>query len=186
MIEAEDGLGPAMRELSERQQAFVRATVELGRQGVQDNSLAARQAGYGRDSEGALRVQAHRLAHDPKIQAAIQEVARKEVVLAAAVIATPVTISIAMNEKLPAKDRLRACEMLFNRGGMPQQTEHKVTVEHVDDRRMLEFADRLAAELGVDRAKLIGKNVQVIEAKAEEVKDERHRDAEPAVDASRG
>lgn len=163
MIEAEN-FGPAMAALNERQRRFVRSFIELGRNGTQDHSLAAREAGYSAESEGALRVTAHRLSHDPRIQAAILEVSRKEVNLAAAVIATPVTISIALNEELSAKDRLRACEMLFNRGGMPAQTEHKVTVEHVDDSRMLEFADRLAAELGVDRARLIGVNVVSREA----------------------
>lgn len=168
MIDGDD-LGPAMQALNERRRRFVRAYVELGRNGTPDATLAAREAGYGDASEEGLRVTASRLSHDARVQAAILEVSRKEVNLAAAVIATPVTISIALNEGMSARDRLRACEMLFNRGGMPAQTEHKVTVEHVDDSRMLEFADRLAAELGVDRARLIGVNVEapkLIEGKA--------------------
>jgi phage terminase small subunit len=180
MIEAEDGIGPAMSALSERQRAFVRAFVNQGRQWhgdagpwSPDAGAAARAAGYGTDgsSDEYFRVQGHRVLHNDQVQAAILECSRKDVNVAAAVIATPVTIAIALNESLPTKERLRACEMLFNRGGMPAQTEHKVTVEHVDDSRMLEFADRLAAELGVDRARLIGVNVggpRLIEEKAVE------------------
>jgi hypothetical protein len=37
------------------------------------------------------------------------------------------------------------------------QTAHHVTVEHVDDRRMVEFAMKLAAEMGVEAQKLIGR-----------------------------
>ena len=157
-------LGPAMRALNERQRRFVLAYIEQGKDGKPNALRAALAAGYGGGggvNEAALRVQGHRLVYNPLVQAAILELSKKEVNLAAAVIATPVTISIALNEKLSAKDRLRACEMLFNRGGMPALSEHKVTVEHVDDGRMLEFADRLAAELGVDRSKLVGANVVV-------------------------
>jgi hypothetical protein len=55
---------------------------------------------------------------------------------------------------------------------MPAMTEHKVTVEHVDDGRMLEFVNALASELGVDRSKLLGENVKVIEHKPENVPQE--------------
>lgn len=165
-----------MQALNERERRFVLAFVNQGRQWRDgnfepDQGAAARAAGYGTvDSTNEyFRVQGHRVAHRADVQEAILEFSRKDVNIAAAVIATPVTISIAMDTDLPARDRLRACEMLFNRGGMPAQTEHKVTVEHVDDSRMLEFVDRLAAELGVDRTRLIGADMGMgkqIEGKA--------------------
>lgn len=172
---SEDGeIGPAMLALNERQRKFVRAMIELGRNGVQNFAEAARQAGYS-DHMERCKVTGHTMAHDARIQSAILEESRKRVNLAASVIATPVVVGIAMDEAVPPRDRLRACEMLFNRGGMPAQTEHKVTVEHRQPKQMVELAARLAAELGVDPAKLIGVNrtaAPVIEGEYVEVKPE--------------
>lgn len=155
---AEDGeLGPSMLALNDRQRAFVRAVIALGRNGVENYAEAARQAGYS-DHMERCKVTGHTLSHDARIQAALFEEARKRINLAAAVVATPVAVEIAMNAELEPKDRLRACEMLFNRGGMPAMTEHKVTVEHKQPRQMVDLAARLAAELGVDPARLIGVN----------------------------
>ncbi len=165
-----DELGPAMAELNERQREFVRKWVALGYQGEVDATEAAREAGYAKGSYGALRVAGHRLSHDPKVQAAILEVCRKEAVLAAAAVALPATISIALNKDFSPKDRLRACEMLFNRGGMPAMSEQKITVEHrADGSQLKAFAAQLALELGVSREKLLGWDGVTIEAKAEEV-----------------
>lgn len=63
-----------------------------------------------------------------------------------------------MNADLAPRDRLHACEMLLNRGGMPAQTEHKVMVEHKQPKQILDLASRLAEEIGVDVDKLIGVN----------------------------
>jgi hypothetical protein len=180
-------LGPAMQALDERRRAFVRAYVNQARSfkahepRVGGGALwepnakeAVKAAGYGTplSTDEYFRVQGHRLSHDERVQAAILEHSRREINLAAAVIATPVVISIALDEDAAPKERLRACEMLFNRGGMPAMTEHKVTVEHVDDGRMLEFVNALASELGVDRSKLLGENVKVIEHRPENVPQE--------------
>ena len=54
------------------------------------------------------------------------------------------------------KDRLKAAQVIINYAH-PVQTAHHVTVEHVDDRRMLEFAMKLAAEMGVEAQTLIGR-----------------------------
>jgi phage terminase small subunit len=162
-----------MAALDEQQRKFVLAFINGGRQwrgeggsqglpGFRPNAKeAAKAAGYGTpdSSDEYLRVQGHRVLHSQKVQDAILEFSRKDVMVAAAVIATPVVISIALDEEAPKKERLRACEMLFNRGGMPAMTEHKVTVEHVDDSRLLEFVDKLAGELGVDRSRLIGRDM---------------------------
>lgn len=146
-----------MSQLSDRQRAFVRSWIALGANGTPDNTAAAAAAGYASENNEALRVTAHRLAHNPKVQAAILETCRKEAVLAGAAVALPVTIGIALNEKLAAKDRLRACEMIFNRGGMPAMSEQKITVEHKADASQLKaFAAQLAQELGVSREKLLG------------------------------
>ena len=53
-------------------------------------------------------------------------------------------------------DRLKAAQIFIDRHH-PVQTTHHVTVEHVDDRRMVEFAMKLADELGIESQKLIGR-----------------------------
>jgi phage terminase small subunit len=168
----EDGeVGPAMQALTEKQQKFVRAVIALARDGEENYAKAAREAGYS-DHMERCKVTGHFLSHDARVQAALLEESKKRVSLAASVIATPVAVKIAMDEKVSPKDRLRACEMLFNRGGMPAQTEHKVTVEHRQPRQMVELAERLAAELGVDKQKLIGLNrdaAKVVDAEFTEV-----------------
>lgn|SRR5262249_3511798 len=147
-----------MLELNERQRKFVRAVIDLGRAGIVNHTKAAAIAGYSGKSQASLRVRAHELAHDARVQAAILEESKRHINLAAAVVATPVVISIALDPEIDTRDRLRAAEMLFNRGGMPAQTEHKVTVEHKPPAKMLDLAERLAAELGVDPTRLLGVN----------------------------
>ncbi len=66
-VDNDTQLGPAMAALNERQRQFVYAMFEPGR----NYSDAARAAGY--TDEGGIRVQAHRLAHNPKVQAAMRE-----------------------------------------------------------------------------------------------------------------
>ena len=68
-------LGPAMRELSERQRAFVMALV-TGRPGHGALTAAARFAGYNM-SGPTLNKHAHDLSRNPKIIAAIAEEAKK-------------------------------------------------------------------------------------------------------------
>jgi phage terminase small subunit len=171
-VEAE--YGPAMLALSEHQRRFVEAVIRLGKNGIRNGKAAAKAAGYSADSDNYLRKVASDLMHDQRIQSALMEEARRQINAAATVVATPIVVEIAMNEELDAKDRLRACEMLFNRGGMPAMTEHKVTVEHRQPKQMVELASRLAAELGVDPARLIGVNraaAPVLEGEFVEVKD---------------
>jgi len=146
-----------MQALPARRREFVRQVIKLGKNGIENATEAARLAGYADNGQG-IRVRAHDLIHDARVQAALLEEARKRVNAAAAIVATPVAVSIAMDESFPARDRLRACEMLFNRGGMPALTEHKVTVDDRRPARLVELAARLAAELGVDEGRLIGVN----------------------------
>ena len=54
------------------------------------------------------------------------------------------------------KDRLKAAMGIINYAH-PLQTAHHVTVEHVDDRRMVDFALKLATELGIEAQTLIGR-----------------------------
>ncbi len=74
-IANESDLGPAMRALNPRQRAFVDAMFVLGTDATYAD--AARAAGYESDTANALRVQAHRLAHSDKVQAAMREEAER-------------------------------------------------------------------------------------------------------------
>lgn len=169
-----------MQVLNERQRRFVRAYIALGQNGFHDNRLACIEAGY-RGSDEAMRVQGHRLSHDARVQAAIMEEARKRVCLAAAVVATPVLAAIAMDATISPNHRIRAAIALADRGGMPALTEHRVSVEHsVNREKMEELVGRLAAEIGVDPARLIGVNraaAPLLDLRANEVA------SEPAADA---
>lgn len=68
-------LGPAMMALNERQRAFVVAMFDLGANATYAD--AARRAGYADNGKGAIRVQAHNLAHNDKVQAALREEAER-------------------------------------------------------------------------------------------------------------
>lgn len=66
-------LGPAMTVLNDRQRAFV---IALNNAGGKNATEAARAAGYIDSGSGGIKVQAHHMLHDPRIQAAILEDAR--------------------------------------------------------------------------------------------------------------
>lgn len=66
-----EALGPAMAALSAQQRAFVVAMFDMGA----TYADAARKAGYA--DTGGIRVQAHRLAHNEKVQAAFREEAER-------------------------------------------------------------------------------------------------------------
>src|SRR5690349_3017404 len=95
-------LGPKMKALNDRQQAFV---VALLTQGTRNYAAAARTAGYQGEESGALRVSAHRLAHDERILAALREETERRM-QASIGMAAEVLLSIA--EDPTHKDRLKA------------------------------------------------------------------------------
>lgn len=168
----EDHYGPALQALLPRQRGFVKAVVALGRNGIKNFAEAARIAGYSDTGNGA-KVIGSKLSNDPRVQAAIFEEAMKRINLGASLVATPVVIEIALDRKAKKSDRLRAAEMLFNRGGMPALTEHKVTVEHKQPAELLALAAHLAKELGVDEQRLLGINrdaAKVLDGEFVEVK----------------
>ena len=72
---ADPELGPAMKELNPRQRAVVHYLLDTGKGGSPgDWPDACKAAGYSPDgSDGALRVTAHRLRHDPRLSEAIVE-----------------------------------------------------------------------------------------------------------------
>jgi phage terminase small subunit len=146
-------LGPAMRELSEMQRAFVRALV-LEKPGYGAITRAARAAGYGKNSKPAtLSKFAHNLSRDERIIAAIAEESRKVIR-----VGYPEAVSALFNlvRDPTHKDHGRAVTALIDRLD-PAVTRHSVDVVHRHedpDRQALEELKALR-QLGATRDKLL-------------------------------
>lgn len=162
-------LGPAMRALNERQRAFVIAMLDLGC--ASNHTRAAEIAGYSTASRDALTVTAHRLAHDSRVQEALLEEARKRLT-AGTLQATALLVETIGDVTAERKDRLKAAQMLLDRGGLHALTEHKVQVEHTDNReeKIRRLVD-LARAQGKDPKEFIGNLADAIEADFEVIDD---------------
>ena len=163
-LETEIKLGPCMLALTEKQRHFVWALAE---DGGANQTRAAIVAGY-EGGNGGQRVAGHRLAHDPKIRAAIQEVALAGIT-ADVLLARAVLHEVAENRSASAGDRLKAAAMILNRGGLHEKTEHKVVVEDTRDQAALVAEIKgYAARLDLDPRKLLGQ-AGIIDAEFEVV-----------------
>lgn len=186
--EAEGQWGPAMGALAPLQRRYVLAMLSdpLG-----TPTGWARAAGYsetkldGVTKNRGATVVANHLSRMPEIMEAAREEARRHLDTVGPILGIGVMMQIARNNE--HKRQLDAAIALADRtGGFGVKTEHKVTVEHVDDGRMLAIAEKIAQELGVERMKLIGGNV--VEGKdvkpKENGKGEAMRDSAVAGDGS--
>lgn len=149
-----EGLGPKMRALNPQQRAFVRALVMTG---GSDHTKAARMAGYG-ETPGSQRAAAYRLAHDPKVLAAIKEVAEAEI-RTSILVGTRVLQEIAQD--VTHKDRLKAATQLLDRGGLIIQQQLNVhLIQETSESDIIARIQSVAAKLGIDPAQLLGKAAQ--------------------------
>jgi phage terminase small subunit len=172
-ITAEDDsdLGPAMRQLTEKQRKFVQIYLE---QPLRDGGSTAAAAGYstGGKSGVGVRFEAYRLLRSEKVLAAIREELDKRF-RSDAVIGRHVLMEIALDKEHP--QRLKAATALLDRGGFHSMSEQRISVTHTDmtSEAMRERIKLLAVELGMDPAKLLGydghASTEVIEAEAIEV-----------------
>lgn len=146
--------GPAMRQLTAKQRLYVFAmlTEPFG-----NPTQWARTAGYS-DSSSAAKVAGFHLAHNPKITSAVNEVAQRHLTTLGPVLGLAVMMKVARDPGHPKQ--LRAAEMLANRSGFHEKTEHTVSVHHSDHTgvAMVDRIRNLAAALGIDAAKLLGVN----------------------------
>lgn len=150
--------GPAMRRLpNEMMRKYVLVRVM---QGKTNFTRAAEMAGYSAVSENSLKVQAHRLEHDPRVQAAIHEESLRQArhnLGSALVRASERVIDVMENVQAKDSDTLKAASMIFDRMGLHAVSEHKSTIEHIGDSpEVIEKVRRLAASLGMDAEKLLG------------------------------
>lgn len=162
-------MGPAMQKLTEKQRRFVIAWIQLG---GKNQTRAAMSAGYNFDPKNTISIEnvASQLAHNPRIQEAMLELARQGVQGKGAVIGMETLIEIASNPAAEKKDRIAASNSLLSRAGISEKTEHRVAVTHQDitsDEAIKKLAD-LSKKFGLDPAKVIGS--VVIDADFEEVK----------------
>jgi len=138
---------------------FVREIVQNGSNAHQ----AAQAVGFVSTSQGS------RLAHDPRVQAAILEEGLK-LVRTDGVKALHVLRKIAFDDQADNRDRLKACEMILSRGGFAAVTQHQIDVVHRTDDQLKRELLAMAEELGMDRAakaQLVGGSVT--DAEFEEV-----------------
>jgi phage terminase small subunit len=149
----DDGdLGPCMRALPERQRRFVRLYIE---QPTRSGAAIAAAAGYSNNGKSGIKVEAHRLLHSEKVLAAIREQLDKGF-RTDAVIGRAVLLEIALDKENP--QRLKAATALLDRGGFYSMSEQRISVTHLDmtSEAMTERIKHLAAELGLDPARLLG------------------------------
>lgn len=146
-------LGPAMRAITDLQRRFVLAMFSAP---TANASSWARSAGFSAASPGALRVTAHRLMHDPKIAAAVQEFAAQNLSVVGPALSLGVMMKIARSKG--HKDQFKAAAALANRAGFHEKTEHHVVVDHLGGESAVDRIRRAAALLGVDPVELLGAN----------------------------
>lgn len=165
------GESKAMAGLTERQKNFIRHLLETGSNNM---TRAAAAAGYTGDRL-TLQVTGHRLAHDPKVQAAMQEEAKRRM-NANVIMATSKVAELI--ESTDPRVALKAAEMVMNRGGVHATTEVKHTHELTyNSDEMVQRLQLLAKQLGMNAENLLGSIKQVpmlappIEGEFEEVQD---------------
>lgn len=148
-----------MRALTGLQRRFVGAWLTIGarnHKGEPNYTECARAAGYSEGSEGGLRVQGYRLAHDEKIQAAIIEETRRRIRSYGA-LSAEIIIEIAQDQTAKQSDRLKAATLLMDRAGLHAVSESRQTIEHISsDPDRVQRVATLARALGIDAQALLG------------------------------
>lgn len=124
----QEGLGPAFLNLNERQRKFVMALFEIG---VDTNhTRAAEMAGY-TGTPGTLKVQAHKLFHNPKIQQALHDMSMSQL-LGSKMMLTSQLIHLAANASKDS-DKLKATLAAMDRIGLHAISEHHVKTENISE-----------------------------------------------------
>ena len=163
--------GPKMAALpNDRWRSFVIEWLDgskLDGRGSKGYTQAARRAGF-KGNDDTMRKTGYTLAHDPRIQEAIQEEARKRMVLD---IPIGLVALREIAENKDHKDRLNAAKTLLDRTGLHEIHETKTTHEVItEDPMLIERIRQLALQLGVPLEKLVGTSTaKQIEAKPEPI-----------------
>ena len=170
LVPKDTKLGPAMATLTPNARAFVIALIEMGG-AINEMHLAVERAGYRCESKAAAYVQAHRLAADPRIQAAILEEARGRC-KSASLLSISAMIEIIQDKTVKPSTRLQAASRIAAIAGMDPATQMliKTTSEvTVTVREQISQVRQLAKELGLDPKVLLGKAGVTLEGEFEEL-----------------
>jgi hypothetical protein len=181
-IPTEIGMGEAMRQITPQQRAWVLAYVEAGDENA---TAAARRAQYGKDSHSpeaaktTQKITGYRLSHEPKIIAAMRELAEDRFRIAG-YRATQAMLELVKDPT--HKDHFRALERVLAQTGMGvvMQIEHKHT-HSLDEREIIKRIALLAQSQGMDPVKLLGSRGVTVDADFEVVTERLTPPAEPAM-----
>jgi hypothetical protein len=164
-IPASKDLGPKMRALpTDRMKRFVLALVR----GASSYSEAARMAGYTGDNCSVI---ASSLMRRQDILEAIKEETDRRL-YAGLALSADVLLAIIKDPATKAVDKLKALELLDRWCGSPSKQAEKKSEPTADqsEKEMVQRLSRLAKELDIDPAKLLGDNIPVdIDQVADEV-----------------
>lgn len=151
VVPPEADLGPAMLALTPMQHRFVMEFSRGPTAGYGGAIRACKAAGYA-GTENSLKVTAHQVLHNPKVQDALREVGGK-IIRASAFELIRTVAEIARD--LSHKDCLKANLALLDRGGFAVETVHHVTVEHVDRNKETLEQLQVLLQLDVPRDRLV-------------------------------
>lgn len=156
--------GPAVAALTPKMRAYVFALLESD---TGSKSDAVRVAGYDVTSNQSAAAIGCNLSQNPKVLAAIRELAENQI-KSASLVGMKGIMEIAVD--FLHKDRLKACVQLLDRANilMPQ---HKQTIVVKDDRTNKQLIDWIrdkAEEMGLDPKVLLGQ-AGVVDAEYEEL-----------------
>lgn len=174
MLDTGAGHGPAFGALTELQQRYVLASLQLG---GRNDAEAVRIAGYDTKYPDQM---GYSLKRNPKIIEALREEAERRLT-GGAMLAASALVAIVLNPL--HKDHYKASVELLNRSGL----EHiqKIEVNHSDNRgrdELIKDIVRMALDQKMDPSKLLGydpfKKGEVVEAEFTEVvmSDEERRE----------
>lgn len=162
----------ALSRLTEKQRRFVEAYLTTG---GQNESEAARLAGYSQTNPNGCAVEGFRLMRNDKVIAAIKEEAAKRI-NGGVLLGASVLVEIASDPL--HKDRLKAAQSLLDRGGMMaiSKSEHLHIIEdNRSDAELIQFITAQAKLNGLDPKSLLGfdpaEKSEIIDAESAEIEE---------------
>lgn len=166
-IPPRDQMGPAMRQLNERQQRFVCALAVFGG----EQKAAYLWAGYDATNDGSAIASSSRLANSEKVIAAVQEEALRRINSA-----TLLAVSTLVEQASPLsgcddKTRQKAAVAILDRvHGFSSKSEQRIVIR--DERTTKELVDFIRANAhlaGATPEALLGAPKKIIDAEFTEV-----------------
>lgn len=162
MAESQPEYGPMMKQLpNDRWRRFVECVME---QGHRDATKASRDAGFEGTAE-SMRTRGCNMMKDERILRAIHEEGTRRLKGTMLALAQNVHRELLDNPQTDPAVRLKGVQMVYDRAGLHATSEVKHTHEHIaSDGDLLSKIARLAVQLHLDPAVLLGNRVKALEA----------------------